>query len=70
MNKKDIINLFGFTLFILGFLSLMFSFIGIQFSFLTFLDAMGYLTGFILRLLMVLGGIVLLFLNNTNWKEE
>ena len=39
-------------------------------SFLTFIDEPGALTGFVIRLLMIVAGFVILALINTNWTQE
>ena len=69
MNKA-IFTLVGFLLFLYGFLSLVLSMIGVQLTFLTWLDGAGRLYGFIFRLLMVLGGIIIVALVQTDWKRE
>ena len=68
--SKAIYSLLGFLLIIIGFLALMLSLVGIQLSFLTWIDAPGRLFGFVVRLIMILGGVVLIVLTRTNWKEE
>lgn len=70
MHKKSLYTLLGFLLFMFGFLSLILSMIGLQFSFLTWPDAFGRLGGFVFRLLMILGGIVLVSLQQTDWERE
>lgn len=58
---------------ILGFLALALSMVGIQLALLAWMDALGGLFGFILKLLMVLGGFVIVYLSQTdltNLDEE
>ncbi len=68
--KKAIFTLIGFLFFVIGFLSLVFLLIGAQFSFLTWIDAGGRLLGFVVRLLMVIGGIVMVIITRTDWDGE
>lgn len=57
-NKKTTYLVCGFLLFMFGFLALILQFVGIQFTFLTWIDHFGNLTGFVLRLIMIITGIV------------
>ena len=68
--KRGIYLTIGFLLFILGGSALVLSLVGIQLSFLTWIDAGGRLLGFIIRLLMIVGGIVIAVLANTDWRNE
>ncbi len=60
----------GFTITFLGVLSIVLSLIGVQFAFLLWIDAFGRLFGFVFRLLMIMGGIVIIVLAQTDWKKE
>ena len=64
-QKTDLITLGGFVLVVLGVLSLILSLVGARFSFLAFLDHWGRLPGFLLRLLMVMIGFVIVFVNRS-----
>lgn len=44
--------------------------IGVQLAFLAWLDKIGALFAFIIRILMVLAGIILVALAQTNWARE
>ena len=68
--SKAIYTSIGFILFILGFLALGLSLVGVQLSFLTWIDAPGRLFGFATRLLMIIGGIIIVVLTRTDWREE
>lgn len=68
--NKTLFTVIGFLLFTTGFLSLVLSMIGIQFAFLAWLDQAGALFGFIVRILMILAGIVLVAIAQTNWDRE
>jgi hypothetical protein len=68
--KKGLYTTIGFLLFILGGTSLFLSLVGVKLSFLTWIDAGGGLLGFVIRLVMLIGGIVIAALANTDWKNE
>jgi hypothetical protein len=70
MHQKNWFTLLGFLLFIMGFLSMILSMIGLQFAFLTWPDALGRLGGFVFRILMILSGIVLVAMQQTDWERE
>jgi TRAP-type mannitol/chloroaromatic compound transport system permease small subunit len=69
-RKKGILSLVGFILFILGFAALALQLLGVQFAFLTWIDAAGRLPGFLIRLAMIIGGIILLYFDQSNWREQ
>jgi len=69
-NNKGLVTLVGFVLAGLGFLALVLSLVGVQFSFLTWIDKPGRLFGFVMRLLMILVGIVLIYLAQTDFSGE
>ena len=50
-------------------LSLILMLVGVQFSFLTWIDGSGRLTGFVIRLLMIICGFVIIALSQTNWRN-
>ncbi len=71
MNKnKAWLTVVGFLLAGLGFLALVLSLVGVQLSYLAWLDAPGRLFGFIMRLLMILVGIIIIYLTQTNFSGE
>ena len=71
MNKnKGIFSLVGFLLMGLGFISIVLSLIGAQLSFLTWLDSFGQLTGFVIKILMIIVGIVIIYLTQSNFRGD
>jgi hypothetical protein len=68
--KKGLLLALGFSLFILGGTALVLSLVGVKLSFLTWIDAGGGLLGFVIRIVMLIGGIVIAALANTDWKNE
>ena len=69
-KRKGILSLIGFILFILGFSALALQLLGVQFAFLTWIDAAGRLLGFLIRLAMIIGGIILLYFDQSNWRDQ
>ncbi len=59
-------TLLGFVLFFTGFLSIILGMIGVQFSLLTWLDLWGKGLGFLIRLIMILAGIVIIILDQSD----
>jgi len=71
MNKnKGIFSLVGFLLMGLGFISIVLSLIGAQLSFLVWLDSFGQLTGFVIKILMIIVGIVIIYLTQSNFRGD
>ena len=68
--NKGIFSLLGFVLAGLGFLSIVLSLVGVQFSFLTWLDSFGRLFGFVAKLIMIIAGILILYIAQSDFKGE
>ena len=64
------ITLFGFLLAGTGFLALVLSLVGVKLAWLTWIDAPGPLFGFVARLIMILSGIVIIYLAQTDFRGE
>jgi hypothetical protein len=62
MNKKTILMIAGFTIFFFGFIALVLSLVGLQLSMLTFIDIPGRTFGLVVRLIMIFGGMIMLYL--------
>ena len=67
MTRKDLLTSIGFLLFILGFTALALSMVGIRWSFLSWMDARP-LWGLLGKIFMVIFGIVLVALAQTDFK--
>lgn len=67
---KGIITLIGFVIFLVGMSALVLSLVGVKLAFLTFIDKPSPMFGFLARLAMVLGGIVVIVLAQTDWQGE
>ncbi|THH40386.1 hypothetical protein [Neolewinella litorea] len=64
------LTVIGFLLLFLGLISLLLNFVGVDIFFLTWLYELGVGISFIVRLLMVIGGIILIYLAQTDWEQE
>ena len=70
MNARIVQLVFGFLMAGSGLFSLILMFVGVQVNYLVWLDSWGGVVGLVLRLLMIMGGAVLIVLSTTNWKRE
>lgn len=71
MNKnKTIYTLVGFVMAGLGFSSIILSLVGARLSFLFWIDGLGALPAFVVKLLMILAGIVIVYLARTDFSGE
>jgi len=67
---KSFYTVLGFLLFLFGILSIILNLVGLQFVFLTWIDSFGRLAAFILRIVMMLTGIILMYLNLVDWRQD
>lgn len=67
---KTFFTAFGIITCLLGFFALVLSLVGVKLSYLLFIDKMGPLTGFVIRMTMIVIGMVIVVLAQTNWKAE
>lgn len=65
MDGRTLLLILGFLLFLTGVIALVLTLVGLQLSFLTFIDAAGRTTGFAIRLVMIFGGVVIIYLTST-----
>lgn len=69
-KNRGWVTLVGFLLAGTGFLSLILSLVGLNLAFLTWMDASGGLFGLIIRLTMMIIGVVIIYLAQTNFEGE
>ncbi len=69
-KNRGWVTLVGFLLAGTGFLSLILSLVGLNLAFLTWMDAAGGLLGLIIRLLMIMVGVIIIYLTQTNFEGE
>lgn len=70
LKNKIFWTIVGFLLVGTGILALMLSLIGVQFAWLAWLSKISRLFAFVVHLLMVLGGFVLIYLMQSNFRGE
>jgi membrane protein insertase Oxa1/YidC/SpoIIIJ len=70
IKNKGIWSIVGFLLAAIGFLAIALSMVGIRFAFLTWLDAPGPLFGFIAKIAMIIIGILILYLAQSDFSGE
>lgn len=71
MNRnKAVLTLVGFILAGLGFMALVLSVVGAKLSFLVWIDYAGAFWGFVIRLLMILVGIIIIYLAQTDFEGK
>ncbi len=69
--QKSILSLIGFLLFLIGFLAVCLNLIGGQFTFLKWMkDSVGAQTSLIIQFIMIVFGIILVVLAQTNFGKE
>lgn len=69
-QKRGLLSLLGFLLVVIGFLALVYSLVGLKLAFLVWLDLPGPLFGFVMKLVMVILGFVLVYIDQTDFKGE
>jgi hypothetical protein len=67
---KSLWMLLGFLLIVLGFTAVLLQMVGTQWAFMAFLDRIGLLFAFVVKILMILGGFVLFIVARTDWEQE
>lgn len=71
MNKNNgLLTLVGFILAGLGFFALVLSVVGAKLSFLLWIDAWGAYVGFVIRIMMILIGIIIIYLAQTDFEGK
>ena len=65
MIKHEIWTLVGFVIFMLGIVGILISMVGLDFIPLKFVDDINKGLGFFLRIVMIFGGISMMFINRT-----
>jgi membrane-bound ClpP family serine protease len=70
MKNKGLWRLLGFLLLVFGITSVVLQMVGTQWVFLTFLEIPGRLFAFVVKVLMILGGVLITVFANTDWDRE
>ena len=70
MKRKGLWLLVGFLLVIFGFSAIILQLVGVNWAFLGFLEWGGLLLAFVLKVIMILAGVVVVVMANTDWEME
>jgi hypothetical protein len=70
MKNKGLLLLLGYLLFTLGLTSVVMELVGTHWYFLAWLEQFGRLFTFILKILMLIGGVLLIVLARVDWDKE
>ena len=62
--------LFGFLMFALGLLSLILNLVGVEFAFFIWLDAFGGVISFLFKLLLIIFGVSIMYLNLAPYTDD
>ena len=68
--KSGYLTLLGFVMLIVGFLSIVFSMIGLQFTFLRFVTDLGPGIALAIQIVLLFGGMVLMYLSRMPADED
>ena len=66
MSSKILLTVIGFLLFFFGCLALILSLVNLKLSFLSFIDKPSPTFGFVVRLFMIFGGLVMFYIGRTD----
>ena len=69
MYRASVFLILGFLLFLFGFIALVLMLVGLQLSFLAFIDDWGRPAGLLIRLLMIFGGVVIVYLMRSRFQQ-
>ncbi len=67
--NKGLISVIGFLLFLLGGLSLVLSLIGVNLTYLRWLENLGLLWSFLIKILMIVTGIAMVYVSRMGPDE-
>ncbi len=68
MYRAMFFLILGFLLFLFGFVALVLMLIGARISFLSFIDAGGTPFGLVIRLLMIFGGLIMVYIARNKFE--
>lgn len=67
---KSLYSTLGFLLFVFGVLALVLSLVGVKLAILVWIDHWGLLGGLMIRFAMIIGGLLMVYLARSNWRES
>jgi hypothetical protein len=69
-RNKTLITVIGFLLAGIGLLAIVLSIVGVNFSFLGWLESLGGVVAFLVKIALAVFGFILIYLGQTNWEQE
>ncbi len=70
MKNKGLLLLLGYVLFSLGITSVVMAMVGTHWYFLGWLELLGRLLAFLVKILMVIAGVLVIVFARTDWERE
>ncbi len=71
MNKRNLLTIVGFTLFLLGFIGIVVNIVGLSFALTDWISVLfGSLIGLLFKVLLIILGIILVVLAQGNNEED
>ena len=70
LKHATTLTVIGFILFFLGLVSILLNFVGVDIFFLSWLYNYSVALSFAVRLFMIIGGVVLIYVGQTDWSRE
>ena len=67
--KKSILYVIGFSLFFIGIIGLILSMVGLRLSLLKYFDEFSLLAGFLMKILLIMAGLIIIYINHTKEIE-
>lgn len=64
--KKSYVALIGFSLFFIGIISIVLSLVGLRLEIISFADNISPLFGFVFKLALLFGGMIIFFISRTS----
>ena len=68
--NKGFITALGYTLFALGFLSILFTLVGLELTILKWLSSLGSVTSLIIKLMMLFGGLIIMYISKLPEEQD
>lgn len=69
MVYKELYTLLGFIIFITGFIAIILSMVGLSLTVLKPIDEFNRLLGFVIRIVMIFGGLTMMYVSRTRSIE-
>jgi len=69
MSKKDLYTTIGFLLFTGGLTSIILNIVGVEWTLLTWMNKLAGHIGFLLKLIMIMGGLIMIYFHQVDWRN-